>query len=368
MLLLTDVPHHPLHSHVQNISYFSFFSELQRSHWLVTTIETLVQMAIFLVSVVSNIGAFTLVLRERRLADNTLFTLNLFLADLLFVSTIPLVTAVRWTQSWRLGSTTCRIVMYFICLSGGVTIITLAAISIERLLAIMKMEITPSLNPKRASAGLLIIWLLNAIALFPLCLFSRVVTIISHEQGQLEQDAVPPRLQTTKRLCFRSQKEMQICTIMWPHLTGEIVWNAVFIAFGFLLPALSIVISYSKILQIRKQSKKRLQSTTSQSCAQICPVSKQDYRLFRTLLILMVSFFVMWSPIFIFTFLILVRNLHMEIPITPTMFFWVVTFTMANSALNPVLYSIYQLRHSWQKLCCAKEGTSAQKELGNNRC
>uniref|UniRef100_A0A3B4DF24 G-protein coupled receptors family 1 profile domain-containing protein n=1 Tax=Pygocentrus nattereri TaxID=42514 RepID=A0A3B4DF24_PYGNA len=339
-----NVPHHPLHSHVQNISYFSFFSELQRSHWLVTTIETLVQMAIFLVSVVSNIGAFTLVLRERRLADNTLFTLNLFLADLLFVSTIPLVTAVRWTQSWRLGSTTCHIVMYFICLSGGVTIITLAAISIERLLAIMKMETTPSLNPKRASAGLLIIWLLNAIALFPLCLFSRVG---------------PQRLY---------EGEMQICTIMWPHLTGEIVWNAVFIAFGFLLPALSIVISYSKILQIRKQSKKRLQSTTSQSCAQICPVSKQDYRLFRTLLILMVSFFVMWSPIFIFTFLILVRNLHMEIPVTPTMFFWVVTFTMANSALNPVLYSIYQLRHSWQKLCCAKEGTSAQRELGNNRC
>ncbi|KAL6466380.1 hypothetical protein MHYP_G00241840 [Metynnis hypsauchen] len=345
MLLLTDVPHHPFHSRVQNISYFSFFSELQRSHWLVTTMETLVQMAIFLVSVVSNIGAFTLVLRERRLADNTLFTLNLFLADLLFVSTIPLVTAVRWTQSWRLGSTTCRIVMYFICLSGGVTIITLAAISIERLLAILKMEATPSLNPKRASAGLLSIWLLIAIALLPLCLFSRVVTIISHEQ-----------------------KEMQICTIMWPHLTGEIVWNAAFIAFGFLLPALSIVISYSKILQIRKQSKKRLQSTTSQSCAQICPVSKQDYKLFRTLLILMVSFFIMWSPIFICTFLILVRSLHVEIPITPTMFFWVVTFTMANSALNPVLYSVYQLRHSWQKLCCAKEGNSGQRELGNNRC
>lgn len=74
----------------------------------------------------------------------------------------------------------------------------------------------------------------------------------------------------------------------------------------------------------------------------------------------------MWSPIFIFIILILVRNLQVNVPITSRAFFWVVTFTMANSALNPVLYSVYQLRHSWQKLCCAKEVTGSQKGAAEN--
>lgn len=182
MPLAADLPTHALYPHVQNGSYFSFFSELQDSHWSVTTVESLVQMAIFLVSVVSNIGAFTLVLQERRLIDSTVFTLNLFLADLLFVSTIPFVIAVRWTKDWRLGSAACCIILYLICLSGGVTIVTLAVISIERLLAILKMETTSSLNLGRASGVLLLIWLFTAIALLPLSLFSRVVTVISHEQ------------------------------------------------------------------------------------------------------------------------------------------------------------------------------------------
>ncbi|KAI4902929.1 hypothetical protein NFI96_002391 [Prochilodus magdalenae] len=317
-----------------NLSCFSFFSELQRPHWLATMVETLVQMTIFLVAVVSNIAAFTLVLQERRVVDSTLFTLNLFLGDLLFVSTIPLIIVVRWTGSWRLGSTACRVVMYFVCLGGIVTIVTLAAISIERLLAILKMETTSNLNPKRASVVLVLIWVCSGVAVLPMFLFFEVATVISQEQ-----------------------KEMQICCLMWPHLTGEIIWNAAFAALGFLFPAISIVISYSKILQIKKQSKKRLRSIASQRDRVLnCPVSKQDYKLFRTLLILMVSFFIMWSPIFVFTFLILVRNLQVDITITSTMFFWVMTFTMANSALNPVLYSVYQLRYSWDKLCCAKNG------------
>ncbi|XP_072526171.1 free fatty acid receptor 4-like [Salminus brasiliensis] len=340
MSLSPDLGAYPLHPHVYNFSYFSFFSELKHSHWSVTMVETLVQMAIFLVSVVSNIGAFSLVVQERRQSDSTLFTLNLFLADLLFVSTIPLVITVRWTEAWRLGPTTCRIVMYFICLSGSVTIMTLAAIGMERLLAILKMEATPSLNPRRASGVLLFIWLFTAIALLPLCLFSSVVTVISFEQ-----------------------REMQICTLMWPNVKGEVIWNTTFLVLGYLLPGAGIVVSYGKILQIRQNSEKRLHSTTSQRCTHPCPVSKRDYRLFRTLLILMVSFFVMWSPIFIFIFLILVHNLQVDVHITSRMFFWVVTFTMANSALNPVLYSVYQLRHSWQKLCGTKEVSTGERAV-----
>ncbi|KAG9260134.1 free fatty acid receptor 4 [Astyanax mexicanus] len=336
MQLSQDLRTQNLQPHVENNSYFSFFSELSHSHWSVTTVETLVQMAIFLISVITNIGAFSLVVHERRRTDSTLFTLNLFVADLLFISTIPFIIAVRWTEAWTLGPVACHAVMYSICLSGSVTITTLAAISTDRLLAILKMESTPSLNLRRASGVLLLIWLFTAVAVLPLSLFSRVVTVVSFEQ-----------------------REMQICTLAWPHVRGEIIWNTTFVVLGYLLPGIGIVFSYGKILQIRQKSKKRLNSATSQGCAQLCPVSKRDYRLFRTLLILMVSFFFMWSPIFIF--LILVRNLQVDVHITSRMFFWVVTFTLVNSALNPVLYSVYQLRHSFQKLCGTREDPTDQK-------
>lgn len=173
----THSAHHPL-----NFSYFTFFSELRHTHWLVTMTESLVLTVIFVVSMVGNLGAFLLVIQEKKLTNNLVFTLNLFVADLLFVSTVPLIISVRWTKAWKLGSVACHVVLYFISLSGTVTITTLATISIERLLGILKMEMTQSLNPRWATCVLFLIWLLPAIGLLPLSLFSTVIQVVSHNQ------------------------------------------------------------------------------------------------------------------------------------------------------------------------------------------
>lgn len=109
--------------------------------------------------------------------------------------------------------------------------------------------------------------------------------------------------------------------------------------------------------QIRQESKRRFHSSTTSRHEQSSTVSRQDYKLIRTVLILMISFFFMWAPIFIFSFLILVKNFKVHVSITSSMFFWVFTFTLANSALNPVLYSIYKWKHRWQRVCCAMEVT-----------
>lgn len=179
MLLLMEPTSH---LHVQNFSHFTYFSELQDSYWLVPVIETMVLLILFLVSVVGNIGAIVLVIQERRLANTSILTMNLFLADLLFVSTVPFVISVRWTKVWKLGSAACHLILYFISVSGVVTSTTLAGISIERLLAILKMETTPSLNPRWTHGVLFLIWFLCAVAMLPLSLFSRVITVSSPQQ------------------------------------------------------------------------------------------------------------------------------------------------------------------------------------------
>lgn len=46
-------------------------------------------------------------------------------------------------------------------------------------------------------------------------------------------------------------QEILICTLIWPSIAGEITWDVSFVTLNFLMPGLLIVISYSKILQVR---------------------------------------------------------------------------------------------------------------------
>ncbi|KAJ4948982.1 hypothetical protein JOQ06_020502 [Pogonophryne albipinna] len=327
-----DTHHHTHFLHLRNLSYFSFFSRGENLDHVATIFETLVITAVFLVSVAANVGAAALLTWERRhLANKTILTLNLFVADLLFVSMIPLIVAVRWTVSWTLGFTACRIMLYVICMSGCVTITTLASISVERVLAILQLQAVPTLNRRMVSATLFFIWAFSALACIPLSLFFTVINVD-----------------------FPRQKREHICTLKWPDPNSEIVFNVTFTALCFLLPGVIIVVSYSKILQIYKRSKLRLRHRDSQpqvGDSVQYNVSRKDMRLFRTLLVLVLSFLIMWSPIFITTSLILARNFLDHLEVSSTMFFWVVTFTLANSALNPILYSVFQFKNCWRRFC-----------------
>ncbi|XP_016076241.1 PREDICTED: free fatty acid receptor 4 [Miniopterus natalensis] len=261
-----------------NRTRFSFFSEVKGDHRLVlSSVETVVLALIFAVSLLGNVGALVLVARRRRRGATACLVLNLFCADLLFTSAIPLVLAVRWTEAWLLGPAACHLLFYVMSLSGSVTILTLAAVSLERV-------------------------------------------------------------------------EILICTLVWPSIAGEISWDVSFVTLNFLVPGLLIVISYSKILQITKASRRRLTVSLAYSESHQVRVSQQDFRLFRTLFLLMISFFIMWSPIIITILLILIQSFKQDLVIWPSLFFWVVAFTFANSALNPILYNMSLFRNEWRKI------------------
>ncbi|XP_024595328.1 free fatty acid receptor 4 isoform X4 [Neophocaena asiaeorientalis asiaeorientalis] len=260
-----------------NRTRFPFFSDVKGDHRLVlSAVETVVLALIFAVSLLGNVCALVLVARRRRRGTTASLVLNLFCADLLFTSAIPPVLAVRWTEAWVLGPGACHLLFYVMTLSGSVTILTLAAVSLERM-------------------------------------------------------------------------EIPICTLVWPSIAGEISWDVSFVTLNFLVPGLLIVISYSKILQITKASRRRLTMTLASSESHQLRVSQQDVRLFRTLFLLMISFFVMWSPIIVTILLILIQNFEQNLVIWPSLFFWVVAFTFANSAVNPILYNMSLFRNEWRK-------------------
>ncbi|XP_030425968.1 free fatty acid receptor 4 isoform X1 [Gopherus evgoodei] len=316
-----------------NCTRFPFFSDFKgQNRVALSALETAILSCIFLVSLLVNICAISLLARtKKKLRTANYLVLNLFCADLLFISAIPVILVVRWTESWVLGDVVCHMLFYVISLSGSVTILSLAAVSLERVVCIVRLRHTARFSCKLLAGTLLLIWGVSALATLPLCLFFSVEPLLRHGE------------------------EVQICTLVWPSIAGEISWDVTFTFVVFIIPGLVIVISYTKILQITKASRRRLNVSLAYSEIHQIRVSQQDYKLFRTLFVLMISFFIMWSPIVITILLILVQNFKHDLNILPSFFFWIMAFTFANSAVNPVLYNVAHFRHEWRQflLCCA---------------
>ncbi|NWU62862.1 FFAR4 protein, partial [Pterocles burchelli] len=315
-----------------NRTYFPFFSDFRGHNVTALRVgESSALASIFLLALAGNIwGIWLLVQRRSRLCTANCLVLNLFCADLLFIIAIPFIAVVRWTETWVLGDVVCHMLFYVVSLSGIVVILSLSAVSLERLVSIARLRRDAFLRRRKAlAAALLLIWGFAALASLPLCCFFTVVPLPAAEV-----------------------RELQICTLVWPSTAGEIVWDVIFAIVFFLIPGFVIVISYSKILQITKASRRNLKAGLAYSENHHIRVSQQDYKLFRTLFVLMISFFIMWSPIIIIILLILVQNYKQDLHIFPSVFFWIMLFTFANSAVNPVLYNIAHFRRKCQEILC----------------
>ncbi|KAM5140788.1 free fatty acid receptor 4 [Mantella aurantiaca] len=315
-----------------NHTLFTFYSEFNKT-LAMKVVETIFLCLVFIFSWLTNVCAIVLLIRKKRLVTSNCFVLNLFCSDLLFISMIPFILVVRWTENWILGEFVCHLLFYLICLSGCVILISLSAVSLERMICIMKVTHTTTCNVKVVVMGLLIIWGFSAMTALPLCLFFKVI---------------PKTV---------NGKELKICTLIWPTIAEEITWDISFILLDFLIPGLSIIVSYTKIYKITKDMQQRMISSTAYSENHQIRVSQRDYKLFRTLFILMISFFVMWTPVFIIVLLLLIQNLDLGFHLSPTCFFWIILLTFCNSVVNPILYNINLCRQKWWQIlfCCNSE-------------
>ncbi|NWR48947.1 FFAR4 protein, partial [Regulus satrapa] len=306
-----------------NRTYFPFFSDFRGHNVTALRIgESSALAFVFLLSLAGNIwGICLLVRRHRRLSAPNSLVLNLFCADLLFITAMPFIAVVRWTESWVLGNVVCHLLFYVVSLSATVIILSLSAVSLERVVSIARLRHAAFRRRKVLAAALLLIW------------------------GPEERPGLP-------RAAPTPAADIKICTLDWPSTAGEAVWDTTFAIVFFLIPGFVIVISYSKILQITKASRRSLNAGLAYSEHHQIRVSQQDYKLFRALFLLMISFFVMWSPIIVIFFLILVQNFKKDSNILPSVFFWTALFTFANSAVNPILYNVAHFRRKCQEILC----------------
>ncbi|XP_042314399.1 free fatty acid receptor 4 [Sceloporus undulatus] len=325
---------------------FPFFSDFRGPRRvLLSSLETVVLASIFLLALAANLDGIHRLLAPkgrhkvvRLKGASGCLVLNLFCADIVFIMAIPLILVVRWTESWQLGEPACHLLFYLISLGGSVTILSLAAVSLERLLSIIHLRPSRPYKCRVLAALLFLIWAFAALATLPLSLFFTVQPL--QHKG----------------------REVYICTLIWPSTAGEIAWDICFVIVVFLIPGLIIVISYSKILQIAKASRRRLDAGMAYSERNHIRISQQDFKLLRTLFVLMISFFVMWSPIIITILLILAQELKPDMNIEPSFFFWIMAFTFSNSVVNPVLYNVAHFKREWRKIFFCCPGSPGKKE------
>ncbi|XP_066454922.1 free fatty acid receptor 4-like [Eleutherodactylus coqui] len=308
-----------------NFIYFNFYSEFDKT-LAVKVLETTFLSVVFMFSCFVNICAIILLVRKKKLVTADCFVLNLFCSDFLFISIIPLILVIRWTEAWVLGDFFCHLIFFIICLSSSVNLISLSAVSLERMMYIMKVSQATSCNVKVVTIGILTIWGFSVMTALPMFLLFNVIT---------------------QKV---NNRDVQVCTLVWPTVAEEIVWDISFIILDFLIPGLSIIVSYTKIFKITKEIRERMISSTAYSEVHQYRVSQKDYRLFRTLLTLMISFFVMWAPLFIIVLLLLFYNLMNNFNLSPTVFFWIIGFTFCNSIVNPILYNINLLKQKWWRV------------------
>nr|XP_035152332.2 galanin receptor type 1-like [Callithrix jacchus] len=231
-----------------------------------------------------------------------LFILNQSIADLAYLLfCIPFQATVYALPTWVLGAFICKFTHYFFTVSMLISIFTLAAMSLDRYMAIVHSRRSSSLRVSSNSLlGVGCIWALSIAMASP----------VAYHQGLFHPRA------SNQTFCWEE----------WPDPRHKKAYVLCTFVFGYLLPLLLISFCYAKVLNhLHKKLKNR--SKKSQ-------ISKKK----TAQTILVVVFGISW---------LLHHIIHLWVefgvfPLTPASFFFRITvhcLAYSNSSVNPIIYA-----------------------------
>lgn len=181
---------------------------------------------IFAFGVLGNSLVITVLARSKpgkRRSTTSLFILNLSIADLAYLLfCVPFQATVYALPTWVLGAFICRFTHYFFTVSMLVSIFTLAAMSVDRYVAIVHSRRSSSLRVSRnALLGVGCIWALSIAMASP---------VAYHH-----------------RLFHWEVRNQTFCWEQWPNQGHKKAYVVCTFVFGYLLPLLLISFCYAKV-------------------------------------------------------------------------------------------------------------------------
>lgn len=180
---------------------------------------------IFAMGVLGNSLVITVLARSKPgkpRSTTNLFILNLSIADLAYLLfCIPFQATVYALPTWVLGAFICKFTHYFFTVSMLVSIFTLAAMSVDRYVAIVHSRRSSSLRVSRnALLGVGFIWALSIAMASPVAYHQRL---------------------------FHRASNQTFCWEQWPNQLHKKAYVVCTFVFGYLLPLLLICFCYAKV-------------------------------------------------------------------------------------------------------------------------
>nr|XP_033814341.1 type-1 angiotensin II receptor [Geotrypetes seraphini]XP_033814342.1 type-1 angiotensin II receptor [Geotrypetes seraphini]XP_033814343.1 type-1 angiotensin II receptor [Geotrypetes seraphini]XP_033814344.1 type-1 angiotensin II receptor [Geotrypetes seraphini] len=287
-------------------------SESGRHNFIFIMIPTLYSI-IFVVGVFGNTSVILVISCYMKLKTvASIFLLNLALADLCFLFTLPLwATYTAMHYHWPFGSFLCKFSAAAVTFNLYTSVFLLMCLSIDRYLAIvhpMKARLQRTMFLARLIS--VIIWLMACLASLPALIYRKILIL--------------------------ENTNATICALLYPsnssyYLVGVGLTKNIL---GFLIPFVVISTSYTLIGKALKNA------------YQIQRHKPRNDDIFRMIVAIVLVFFLCWIPHQIFTFLDIllqlkvINNCNIEDVVDTGMPF-TICIAYFNSCLNPFFYGFF---------------------------
>ena len=322
-----------------NNTYFTYFSEFNRASSHDAYIEAGFLTGLFALSIIGNVFIIGFILYNKDLRTTTnYFVCNLALADILFVTSGPFIAHVRIMETWTLGEGMCHYMIYAMFVFGTVMIWTMAVISIDRYICISSKRISRrKVEPKYVFGICAIIWIVSFPLYCPTAIYCDVIRVAT-ETGTIS-----------------------FCSLVWPRHNGPIRYSAVFTlcacTLGFIIPFVIIIVNYARIFKLLRTSRKSIAHASQKGSLPMWTnsIKQRNVRVVNTLVLLVVVFFIMLTPLFI-TFIFIQQDSHREI-VPSHALVWTVIICYFKACINPFLYAYLnnKLKRGVSSVCKCKK-------------
>ncbi|XP_034426938.1 galanin receptor type 2 [Hippoglossus hippoglossus] len=259
---------------------------------------------LFLLGTAGNSLVLAVLCRSGQMNTTNLFILNLGLADLCFiVLCVPFQATVYTLDQWLFGPVLCRLVHFFIFLTMHASIFTLAAVSVDRYLAICyPLRSRGMRTPRNALASICLIWAVSLVFSGPY-------------------------------LSYYSQLELGgtvVCIPAW-EATPRLVMDVCTFVFGYLVPVLVLSLTYARTV--------RYLWTSVDPVKDVSESRRAKRKVTKMILIVTALFCLCWLP----HHLIILCMWSGRFPLNQTTYVLrilshLVAYT--NSCLNPIVYAL----------------------------
>nr|XP_033817605.1 urotensin-2 receptor [Geotrypetes seraphini]XP_033817606.1 urotensin-2 receptor [Geotrypetes seraphini] len=239
----------------------------------------------------------------RSAASMYIYIINLALADLLYLLTIPFIVGTYFIQEWYFGDIGCRILFSLDFLTMHASIFTLTVMSTERYFAVLKPLDTVKRSKSYRKAIALVIWVVSLLLTLPMLI------MIQLKRGDNKSICRP----TWSKLSYKIYLTVLFCT--------SIVGPGVIIGYLYIRLARTYWVSQTASF---KQTKR-------------LPNQKVLYLIFTIVLV----FWACFLPFWIWQ---LLTQYYESFPVSPkagrNINYLTTCLTYSNSCINPFLYTL----------------------------